>query len=393
MTELAIWHANDQSAADWFATGCNTDATFSSAFTFTSQVIPAAGSASFLRISESFQRLLRLDKPDLVVTREIGSLAVPLLSVEITASTPHGQHGKQRFARLAAAAELGIPPVYIIPYSKQAKVKGKLHTYNLGPSVPFGLRRLGELTGCPAACFGFPTTSGKLRFDPNFPSHPDHAAIEMGECFAFVRSVLGRSVRGDRPTYDDHDPVIAAAMKAVAAAAQPAQIGEFSTLTLVKTSALDGYITSHTSMTSSWVKRTLAGLPKRVMQREYSLFFQPDGRMFEKAGDPYCGMFAWFDFAFCRSGPTPEEREINLIYFPTKAGKARSISPDFANKGYRRYWQYTSSLRLTRPLRLEEQFQISHELRFGGIYRMNKPLRVFGYLADLIVFDDAMLAF
>lgn len=202
MSELQILHANDLQAAEWLeselASRLGPDYPISFA------KIPSAGSPYFLRLSEPFQRLLRLDKPDLVVTNTIAGRANPLVSIEVTTTTPHGQHGKQRFARLAAAAELGIPSVYIIPFSKSASVKGKPHRYNLGSDIPFGLLELSRITDCPSICFAFPDNAGELVVDKRYPGQPDASAQAMRECFDLLREVIllgcqGRSITTRTP--------------------------------------------------------------------------------------------------------------------------------------------------------------------------------------------------
>jgi hypothetical protein len=391
MIDVEVWHANDIDAAKWFANACNRAVPGTYQFNFAT--IPAAGSAAFLRLSETFQRLLRLDKPDLVATYTQGGLATPIVSLEITATTPHGQHGKQRFARLAAAAELQIPAIYIIPFEKLAEVKGRPQIYPLGGDVPYGLQRLTKVTDCPATCFPFPSSGGELLKDSKHPGQPDSNSPEMGDCFRLVAEYLAVAKHRRQISASKCPKIVERAIESTAALAKEPIISHYKTLELIKTVDLEKYLASKLDLSTSWIRKSIAGFPPRFATRPETLIFKPDGRMFEKAGDPYCGMFSWIDYSFCRTGRNPQQRFRNLIYMPMKGGRCRSMADNFARDGYSKFWQQGSSLRLPRPEKVEQQFGISHELRYGGIFLMIKPLRIYGYLADLIVFRDAVLPF
>jgi hypothetical protein len=58
------------------------------------------------------QRVLAYDRPDIILLNN----GIPILVVEETVEVPSGHNVGQRFARIAAAAEAGIPSVYFGPY-------------------------------------------------------------------------------------------------------------------------------------------------------------------------------------------------------------------------------------------------------------------------------------
>jgi hypothetical protein len=62
---------------------------------------------------EDLGRVLAYDRPDIVLTDETR----PILVVERTIEVPSGHNVGQRFARLAAAAQSGVPCVYFGPYA------------------------------------------------------------------------------------------------------------------------------------------------------------------------------------------------------------------------------------------------------------------------------------
>lgn len=63
--------------------------------------------------SPSVAQVLGYDRPDIVLLRD----DVPVLVVEETVEVPSGHNVGQRFARLAAAAECGVPCLYFGPYA------------------------------------------------------------------------------------------------------------------------------------------------------------------------------------------------------------------------------------------------------------------------------------
>ena len=65
------------------------------------------------RLWPSMQGVLRYDRPDIVLLDG----DTPILVVEETVEVPSGHNVGQRFARIAAAAEAGVPSLYFGPYA------------------------------------------------------------------------------------------------------------------------------------------------------------------------------------------------------------------------------------------------------------------------------------
>jgi hypothetical protein len=385
-----IWHANDLNAADWFIEGVKPLRQ-----TWAKEVIPAAGSAGFLRLPEQIKRILRLDKPDLIATIEKNGRDEPVVSIEITSTTPHGQHGKQRFARLVAAAEAGVPCLYITPERKEAVVRNRPHIYNLTESVYYALERINSLNDAPAFIYCYSDATGKLLMDSRFPQQPSLSHPDIQNAFKSIVSAIKRLSTNVSLQAWRRDPWVSSELRRISAKASGhvESVSDYKTLEGIQTSDLESYLLSNTSMPRTWVKKTLDESPPRLFARDRSLIFKPNGRLFEKAGDPYCGMMAFFDYVFCRTGSGVEDRHTNLIYMPLKHSRPRDISSHFAAKGYHTFYKRDSAFRHKHVDKVAQQFQISHELQYGGVFTMIKPLRIYGYLADLIVFNDAMLVF
>ena len=61
-------------------------------------------------------QVLSYDRPDIIL---LDDLERPILVVEQTVEVPSGHNAGQRFARIAAAAEAGVPSLYFCPYVAQ----------------------------------------------------------------------------------------------------------------------------------------------------------------------------------------------------------------------------------------------------------------------------------
>ena len=75
-------------------------------YTLIKEEIPKAGSPDFLNLTEKLKNILRLDKPDIIISTIRDGLEKPLISIELSACKLQSQHIEQRMARIVAAAEL-----------------------------------------------------------------------------------------------------------------------------------------------------------------------------------------------------------------------------------------------------------------------------------------------
>jgi hypothetical protein len=87
----------------------------------------------------SLQGVFAYDRPDVVLLADDR----PILVVEETVEVPSGHNVGQRFARLAAAAEAGVPCLYFGPYAA---------------------RKHGGITAGPSPCSGFCRPFSTHRF-------------------------------------------------------------------------------------------------------------------------------------------------------------------------------------------------------------------------------------
>ncbi|MQF48656.1 hypothetical protein FIM08_01965 [SAR202 cluster bacterium AC-647-N09_OGT_505m] len=383
---VRIYSDDNKKGAEWLARGLNLDPTYT-----TLDNLPQPGSSEFLKASESIKDMLRLDKPDLIVAVESGGSYVPVVSVEITATTPQSQHAKQRFPRLIAAAEAGIPAIYIIAASKRSGNS----VYALGPDAYFCCDKITKINQTPVLIYEYPDDDGFLLNEiPAFPNNPRLDSPSMIEAMSTIKRLV--TLKLSEATMDEtmKDSRISGELQKQKAKASGFEISidTFGTLKLIKTKDLYGYIQQNSEITTNRLNFTWNWLPDRIIERDNSLIFQPTGRMFDHAGDPYTGMIAFFDYAFCREGRTVEDRSMNLIYMPLNPN-VRRITDEFSPSGYHSFYENSCPFRLQGIPSNEDQFKIAHALQYGCVYLKNKPLKIYGYFSDLIVFEDSLLVF
>ncbi|HJQ32939.1 MAG TPA: hypothetical protein VJ866_12205 [Pyrinomonadaceae bacterium] len=384
-----IWHANDNNAADWFEDGVS-----ALGLTWEKQPIPKPGTAEFLNLPEAFKNILRLDNPDIIATLEVDRIDRPVISVEITATTPQSQHAKQRVPRLVAAAEADVASIYIIPGRKLSGGS----PYSLGADIYFGTSRIGDLNDIPVLVYRYPDVGGILQHSATYPNQPELSAPEIQNAFTAIRTIIKYKLAHPSKLRDfknalDHDMWIKAQRdgQRTTGASVRVNVANYTTLTEIDTADLPIYLRTNTVMTPKRITDTFLKLPNRILSRERTLIMRAS-RLFSHAGDPYCGMLAFFDYAFCRVGREVEERDKNLVFMPYATGISR-ISDEFAPNGYHRFWADRCPFSFDDVPSVTAQFNISHHLQYGCVYTKIKPLRIYGYFSDMIIFQDAMLVF
>ncbi len=380
-----IWHPSDLNSAEWFINGSDlTD------LSWEPQIIPNAGTAEFLNLPEGIKNILRLDKPDLIATIELNGIDVPAISIEITTTTPQSQHAKQRFPRIVAAAESGVPAIYIIPNRKRSGGS----TYRLGADLYFGAGCVQKVCGVPIFIYNYPDNAGMLLHDITYPNQPELSAESIKDCFTTIDTVVKHRLKGQSMQLLMQDEWIATQLESqmTIAARSNVQVDNYTTLSLLNTIDLMDFMIENTEMTQKRIEETLAKFPDRIRAREKTLIFRPGGRLFDHGNDPYSGMLAFFDYVFCRIGENIEDRKWNLIYMPINQEISRIVD-EFAPRGYYKFWKQNCPFHQEGVPDVQSQFRISHHLQYGCIFSKIKPLRVLGYFSDLIIFQDAVLVF
>lgn len=114
------------------------------------EVLPSNSEISRSNRFDHVRPLLKYDRPDFLLFQG----ANPLLIVEMTEHGYTGDNSLQRFARLAAAGELGVPVIYFTPFSRtrvdeiesSERPASKRH---VSANLFMGMRRIHEIHGTP----------------------------------------------------------------------------------------------------------------------------------------------------------------------------------------------------------------------------------------------------
>lgn len=379
-----IWHASDLNSAYWFIQGS------SLGLNWTPVIIPNADTADFLNLPESMKKILRLDKPDLIATLDMGGIDVPVVSIEITTTTPQSQHAKQRVPRLVAASEADVPSIYIIPERKRSGGSN----YTLGRDLYYGVNKISDINNVPVFIYHYPDNQGIMVHDPGFPNQPHLGCNSIQDAFRTIDTIITHKINRQNLVALQMNSWISQEIQRHRYIGNQATVTlrNYTTLQEILTNDLSTFLLQNTQMNAARINDTISKLPNRITRRTNTIIFKPAGRLFDHANDPYSGMLAFFDYTFCRLGRGVEEREKNLIYMPMN-NQIFNITDEFSPAGYNRYWEHSCPFRINGIPTVDQQFKISHNLQYGCVFTKIKPLRILGYFSDMIVFQDSMLVF
>ena len=370
----------------------------------------------FHKMPDHIRKILYLDAPDLIVEKDND----PILSIEITTEAGTGHNAFQRFSRIAAAAENGVPAFYIYPEGAIIERRGSAAKWDIiNPLVFNALESVMSVYGIPALLYYFPTDilsfrenpKGSpnrrhkgLRFDRNivkYPGCPDAAAVSIRDLFAginaVVESVERRGVRdglerliGSLAIRKQRDFMQAELTRKSEGRATNA-MSPLSAVTMFPTEYVLNYLSSYEGR-GYRIGELLRG-------RKQTAVYQVNAGF---RGDPYPGCLAPIDYMRCREGATFEDRRSNLVLVFGKVvvdDEAKTL--DVVNeKGstirdfFKAVGMSARHNLLTRKYRELRNFEIPRymmQVRYGSTYSKVKHIRVYSYFADAIFFPDGAL--
>ena len=277
----------------------------------------------FHHLPKKIKELLKFDKTDFIISILENNLEIPIISLEITASAPPSQHIEQRTARMISAAETGVIPIFICP----SYIKTDAHEYSFDTKFYNLFNKIGTLNKIPFLLFHFPDNNGTLLHDEESHGCPLINHKNTQNLIKFIKKVLleTKSRKELDFNYFNNSEIKKTFNDQLALSkGKSYKIDRMDTCQIIKTKNLIEYIKKYsTEINDELFDNIIKNMPSRLMQREKSLIFFPGNvrklalsRLFAHAGDPYAGMIAALDYAFCRLGPTTEERDTNLIFIP-----------------------------------------------------------------------------
>jgi len=358
---------------------------------------------NFHAMPDHIKKILYLDAPDIIVEKD----GDPILAIEESKEAGTGHNAFQRFARLAASVENGVPVLYVYPEAVQIKRRDSLRWDALNPLIFRALEKMMRLYDIPALLFYYPSffSTGTtrrlrnkgLRFDRTRVGCPLAADTEMQAMFDIIycivqaalenrprRSLLRDSIINERRDWmlaQDHrrDP-------------DQHEWAPLTSSSIVPTQFLMNYLGRFYRSVDSPLLRS----------REESIIYHPNAKF---RGDPYPGALAAIDYLKCRTGETYEDRGRNLVMCwgglaverscirvqPSSStgqsinmfvGKVRSVRNDPSKCLLDRCFSC---------LRGDEIPRYYMQARYGCTFTKSKEIRCFAYFADAMIFHDGAL--
>lgn len=360
-------------------------------------------SLGFARLPEGVRRLLFFSKPDLVVCLDDGLRPVrAVFAIDATEHVAARDHWIQRFPNLVGCAQEGVPGAFVAPADmpNRPRFAGKTD-----PFFFFAYDRVMEIHQTPIYIADWTSSDGTiLDGDMAFRDLPPHDAPGMRKLFEFFNRVLEAAMKGQDFTSLTRERLIVDLRQELRQAAYRGALPAIRDFDRLTVNMPDNRPLNSDELRDWMVRRGLslpAGLPDRIVKRNRHIVFSPltrvkdpedarrnlNERIKAKGGDPYTQQPLVFDYLFCRLGPTPWERDANLVIDLT-------ILPfsDFA--------RYVQDVWERSPLRHTEFSKIRNEIPIYTLHLsdrlslvMKNFVRLYAFAADMIAFRDGLLYF
>ncbi|WP_295939476.1 hypothetical protein [uncultured Alistipes sp.] len=377
----------------------------------------ASKPGTFHKIPDHLKKILYLDAPDIII--EFNN--EPILSIEESKEAGTGHNPFQRFSRLVAAVENNVPSFYIYPESKIISRAAGLRWDSMNPLIFRALEEIMRTYNIPAFLYYFPTdyrrffehpedslnirTQG-IRFnaDRRYRGCPVADDPQMIELFSSIDLIVNQveneglqslnNILNEQRVFRDkrHWMIEEYNRKGGGLNWSPLT----STIEL-PTRYLLNYLSSYNNRVYNILdSELLAG-------RETTVFYHTESK-YRSQGDPFTGCLAAIDYIKCRTGRTFENRDKNLVMvwgnlvvdeenetFLIERGEPTGCSISEFTR------QAENGERNSLLLQGYDNIQ-SHEIpryymhvRYGSTYSKSKPIRIFSYFADAIIFPDGAL--
>jgi len=380
--DFIVWYEEDKAAAEFLIE-------ISELKKFNPSMEKIRAGKSFVENPDAIQRILYLDQPDLLVTN--GYPEMPVLGIEFCAEAPTGHDIFQRTARVVAAAEFGTPFAFVFPEKKRIERKnkrtglleGKWDTYN--PLPLQALIQISRFHKSPVLAFFWSANEltgdpkqGYLICDKKYPNLPSRTDSEIQQMVQFVNLVLTYVEKNKKledmvfdPLYMEREAWMWG--KYYERARRSESWSPLTSCELVQTPKLPDYVKKKTGISG-------ISLPTHVNAREETIVYTTDSETFRS--DPFAGNLAGIDYLKCRTGPTIRHRYRNL------AMNFEKVKYKQAAKKFHSY--YDNNCPFRKNYGPPDRYLTLH-LKDGCRYTKQKELRIFCFLADILIFKDAVL--
>jgi len=377
----------------------------------------ASKSGGFHKVPDHIKKILYLDAADVIIEYNSN----PVICIEETKEAGTGHNAFQRFARIAAAAENGVPALYIQPEAviidRKAKKNGKeiinSKWDSINPLIFQAYNSVMEIFKIPALFFYYPSDYRKYKDNPekspnriahkgvkiNFDACPAEIDDEMKAFFKVVNTIIQSTIEGEPVTklvdkieirqrqhwlqeqyYDKRE------------GKEMNEMSPISATVTIPTKDLLAYLKNYTDVPIDEISELLSS-------REQSVIYQCDASF---RGDPYPGALSALDYLLCREGKTYEERKHNLILcfgsvkqnaggLTVKTDKENCSINNFIDAVHKSCNKNLLTIEKYSDLKPSDIGRYYMQVRYGSTYSKVKHIRVFAYFADAIIFSDGAL--
>jgi len=380
---FVIWHDNDYDFAFWVYKNSWLIRTKERTIL---RKLPKTNKASnllnCLKTKPDFQilPLIRYENPDIIlqhVNDKTGKSRV-IFATEFMTHTPQWQHPAQRFSRIYGAARLGIPVSLVLP-EKKVKLEKRSGSYKevsyvCSPVIYNLFFRTSVINNCPTLLFHWPDIDGYLKNDPFHPTAPSKTG-EIVEWLNFLNLAIDcKCSLSNAFVQFQMKKLLRKGQKTVSVSNYRTIKGVFPTKKIIKEYNLD-----------------VTKLPKYFINNEKTLIFEPTGLAPPSSyfrTDPYAGMLCAFDNLFCRD--KDGKRVVNLILKARDVEMSKLLTSDtfVDTNGHVRTQCPFLNFSIVDKLGNKE-FEL--HLKFGKCpYVSSKQQRIYGEVADVIIFEDSI---
>lgn len=366
----------------------------------------ANNTKKFHTLPDHIKNILYLDAPDLIVEYN----SEPIFTIEVTTEAGTGHNAFQRFARIAASVENGVPAFYIYP---EAAIVLRENTPpgwdSINPLIFKALDDVMSIYSVPALLYYFPNdyrncdnpTSSKyyqnkgLIFDDNieYAGCPDSKDENIKKMFLAINEVL-KSVQlmgVNDGTNNLLSNIIIREQRDYMMKEYYSKNGSLDSSPLTSTIEID------TIYLLDYLKKYESNeyeIGQLLKSRKKTIIYMVDAKF---RGDPYPGCLAAIDYLTCREGKTFEDRRKNLVMVWGKAQivddkleitSSRDCSiTDFVSEVQKSLQKNLLSKNFD-ELDFSEIPRYYMQVRHGSTYSKIKHIRVYSYFADAILFID-----
>ena len=403
--KFTVWYSTE-SMADWIID--HTDLRRHECTKARLQESDASKPASFHAVPDHIKKILYLDAPDIIVELDSN----PIFTIEESKEAGTGHNVFQRFSRLAASAENGIPSFYLYPEAVLIERRDKTVKWDvINPLICHALDRLMAVFGTPALLFFYPSNYPSTSRSPNVRKNKGlllHGSMkylsspaindEMREMFAVINLIVEQVVRKGvsavtglmgferiKRRREWH----AQYLHSHAGGKTMEEMSPLSSTEIVPTEAILNYISGNAGV------RAIGGI---LPSRKNTVVYHADANF---RGDPYPGALAAIDYMLCRSGRTFEDRERNLAMvwgnftFDKSSGTITIDGKGSVHEFCGKVKQIARHNLLDKDY---EEVRRSNAIpryymqtRYGSTFSKSKDIRVYSYFCDAILFKDGVL--